>query len=167
MAPKVLTKKREIITDGKFVPNVLKNAKVMQKYVCGEKNKTKTCAAVPTCTPRCKEEWSQWEGGCEEKYCDQCCDLTQTRELKLVRGVSMRGGVPPVEKKSDCLDPKYFWGYEKKMVAPAYKEEQCTDSYFVLKPWIPVDKGVNLTLLHPLWIRTQRNYVSVPYPHVS
>ena len=153
VAPTVLTKKREIISEAKFVPNVLRTAKTMQKYVCGKTSKTRVCPAIQTCVPRCKEEWSEWEGGCEEKYCDQCCDLTQTRKLKLVTGVSMRGGVPPVEKTSACLDPNLFWGYEKKMVPPVYKVEVCKEDNFVIKPWFTVNKGNFQAPLPALQIR--------------
>ena len=148
--PKVLTRTRKILTLETFIPNVLKKSKAMQKYVCGETTKKKTCDVVKTCTPRCKEEWSEWFGGCEDKYCNECCDLTQTRVLRMVDGVGMRGGTPPVEKRGPCLDKNYFWGYSKKMVAPTYTNGNCTSDYFHSKPWFPVPASKLSPLLLPL-----------------
>ena len=133
--PVVLRKTRKKISGESFIPNVVRNSGAMRKYICPESEQFKTCKVPETCIPRCKEEWTEWEGGCEEKYCSQCCDLVQTRELKLDDKRSMRGGTPPTEITNACWDSEYFWGYEEQTDPPQYREEKCKTDSYIREPW--------------------------------
>ena len=132
---------RQTLSPPAFIPNVLRNSKPMQKYQCGEKIQFQKCTNPPLCVPRCKEEWTAWHGGCDSKYCGDCCNLVQTRKLKMINGMGMTGGAPPVELRKPCLNKDYFWGYTKKMETPTYLEGQCIETLYRFAPFFPVGRG--------------------------